>query len=138
MNSNHLYFEESNTQFLLTTVRTVTFLFLTRNTANGQNCIALRMQNTNQNTSIWPKYASFSRFYKDCSRIIPLNSTSKPAHLWSHGYFYHRSHGCSFGLTVRTVVANFCARFTSVRSLVRVQYRPPQSRAEMLGFFVAF
>ena len=46
MNSNHLYFEEANTQFLLTTVRTVTFLFLTRNTANGQNCIAPRMQNT--------------------------------------------------------------------------------------------
>ena len=53
MNSNHLYFEEANTQFLLTTVRTVTFLFLARNRANSQYCIAPKILNADQNTPIF-------------------------------------------------------------------------------------
>ena len=58
------------------------------------------------------------------------------SHLWPHGYFYHCPHGCPSSLTVRTEVTKISARFTSVRSLVRVQYRPQKIRAKMLGFFV--
>ena len=89
-----------------------------------------------------PLFCSFTAFFQELTlntnKIILPNFTRWYSHRWPHGYFYHRSHGCSFGLTVRTEVAKICARFTSVRSLVRVQYRPPPSRANALGFFVAF
>ena len=97
-----------------TTVPTDTFLLLPKYIIHSRDFIASRIPNSDQYTSVWPKYAAFSRNHKYFYKIPSLNSRSDPSHLWSHGYFYHCSHGYLYTLTVRTEVANICARFTSV------------------------